>query len=162
MTKPVIVISRPPTEEVRVAFDDYLDEAGEILFIADLDDSGRAAALANASVLVVQNMRVEFTEEELAGFGHIGLVQALTAGIDHVPFSKLPPDLPVAANPGVYADAMAEHVVAMAYAAGKRLMVEHEEMRAGNFNQFRLNRRMAGMTAAILGFGGVGRATARL
>jgi phosphoglycerate dehydrogenase-like enzyme len=51
----------------------------------------------------------------------------------------------------------------MALAAVKRLLVEHEHMRAGTFNQFLPPTRMLrGAVLGILGFGGIGRACAEL
>jgi len=79
-----------------------------------------------------------------------------------MPFADLPPHILVASNPGAYATPMAEHVLAMTLALAKRLLVENQKLRNGEFDQFTPNRLLAGMTAGILGFGGIGRATARL
>ena len=49
---------------------------------------------------------------------------------------------------------MAEHVMAMTLALAKRLLVEDQKLRNGEFDQFTPNRALAGMTAGILGFGG--------
>ena len=57
---------------------------------------------------------------------------------------------------------MAEHALAMALAAAKRLIVEHENLKLGQFNQFTRNRMLAGGLRGIFGFGGIGAATARL
>jgi phosphoglycerate dehydrogenase-like enzyme len=57
---------------------------------------------------------------------------------------------------------MAEHVLAMALAAAKRLFVEHENLKRSEFNQFARNRMLQDATCGFLGFGGVGIATARL
>jgi phosphoglycerate dehydrogenase-like enzyme len=57
---------------------------------------------------------------------------------------------------------MAEHVMAMMLALAKRLLPAHQKLRNGEFDQFTPNRILAGMTAGILGFGGIGRATAKL
>ena len=79
-----------------------------------------------------------------------------------MPFADLPPHILVASNPGAYAAPMAEHVMAMTLALAKRLLVEDQKLRNGEFDQFTPNRALAGMTAGILGFGGIGRATAGL
>ena len=162
MNLPLVFITQKKIgEELRAIYRENLGGAAELLFAADgLDDAARAAAVAEAEVLIVGNLRIELTEDERGNLENVGLIQALTAGVDHIPFSTLPDAVPVAYNPGVYAEPMAEHVVAMACAAGKRLSGEHAAMRDGAFNQFAPTRRMAGATCAILGFGGVGRAVA--
>jgi len=90
------------------------------------------------------------------------LVQFVPAGIDFIPLGDLPPGVPVASNAGAYSAPMAEHALAMALAAAKRLVPEHEALKRGEFNQGKMNRSLAGLTAGILGFGGIGKATARL
>jgi phosphoglycerate dehydrogenase-like enzyme len=79
-----------------------------------------------------------------------------------VPTRDLPPELPVAGNRGASAEPMAEHVVAVALAAAKRLFIEHDKLKQGEFNQRSPNRMLRGGVCGILGFGGVGVATAQL
>jgi phosphoglycerate dehydrogenase-like enzyme len=79
-----------------------------------------------------------------------------------MPFADLPPRIIVAGNPGAYATPMAEHVMAMTLALAKHLLVQQQKLKEGQFDQFTPNKMLSGMTAGILGYGGIGRATARL
>jgi phosphoglycerate dehydrogenase-like enzyme len=79
-----------------------------------------------------------------------------------MPFADLPAHMLVASNPGAYATPMAEHVLAMTLVLAKHLLVQQQKLRHGEFDQFTPNRLLTGMIAGILGFGGIGRATARL
>jgi len=100
-----------------------------------------------------------------AGFAalHSGQVlQTISAGVDFLPFDRLPDGLTIQSNAGAYAEPMAEHVLAMYLALSKRLLVEHHKMADGEFDQFRRNRWVDGSTCAIFGFGAIGEATARL
>jgi phosphoglycerate dehydrogenase-like enzyme len=92
----------------------------------------------------------------------VTFIQLLSAGADHMPFADLPSHIIVASNPGAYAAPMAEHVMAMTLALAKRLLIEDQKLRNGEFDQSTPNRMLSGTTAGILGFGGIGRATARL
>jgi glycerate dehydrogenase len=79
-----------------------------------------------------------------------------------VPYADLPGNIVIASNIGAYAEPMAEHVLAMTLALAKRLFREHQKLSQGEFNQSRLNRMLRGSVCGILGFGGIGKATARL
>ena len=161
-TPPCILVAHRPTPEARAAYGRELGSGCELLFRPDLSPEEWAAARARAGVLIAWNPRIEITADDVAAMTSLGFVQLLTAGVDHVPLHLFPRDLPVASNAGVFAGPMAEFALAMTLAAAKRLPVEHREMREGRFNQFVVNRTLDGAVCAILGFGGVGRAAARL
>src|SRR5262249_50862151 len=90
------------------------------------------------------------------------LIQFMIGGVDFIPLGELPKGVPVATNGGGYAESMAEHALAMALAAAKRLILEHENLKLGQFNQFTQNRMLAGGVCGIFGFGGIGAAAGRL
>jgi phosphoglycerate dehydrogenase-like enzyme len=138
-----------------------LGDAAEAVHLPDLDEVGRAEALRRADAVMARTTR-ELRPGEIALLKDVRLLQFINAGIDFVPLADLPPGVPVATNGGAYAEPMAEHALAMALAAAKRLLVEHAELAKGNFNQFARNRMLAGGVCGILGFGGIGIATARL
>src|SRR6185437_9425974 len=112
--------------------------------------------------ILAHNTGQELHPHEPAAIGPVRLIQFVTAGIDFIPLQALPAGIPVASNGGAYAEPMAEHALAMALAAAKRLLVEHAALGRGEFNQGRRNRMLAGGVCGILGFGGIGVATARL
>ncbi len=162
MSKPTVIVSFEGNGAYRRAVEEILTDACNLVYLADLLGEKRGKALAKADVLIANNLRVELRSEEFQQLERVKLIQLLTAGVDHAPFSRLRADIPVAYVPGAFADAMAEHAVAMALAAAKRLFIEDRNMRKGEFNQFTMNRRLGGGICAIIGFGGAGRATARL
>ncbi len=135
---------------------------GAISYLSDLACSDRAEALRTADVVLARNTGKELRQGEAALLARARLVQFVTAGVDYVPLGDLPPGLPIACNGGGYAEPMAEHAVAMTFAAAKRLVVEHGKLARGEFDQFRPNRMLAGGICGILGFGGIGVATARV
>ena len=145
----------------RTIVSDALDGAAEAIYLPDLDDAGRADALRKADAVLARTTR-ELRQGEIALLKDVRLVQFINAGIDFVPLAEVPAGVPVATNGGAYAEPMAEHAMAMAFAAAKRLLVEHAALARGEFNQFARNRMLAGGVCGILGFGGIGVATARL
>jgi phosphoglycerate dehydrogenase-like enzyme len=145
----------------RKIVDEALGSAADAIYLPGLDDAGRADALRKADAVLARTTR-ELRPGEIALLKDIRLLQFINAGIDFVPLADLPPGVRVATNGGAYAEPMAEHAMAMALAAAKRLLVEHAALARGEFNQFARNRMLAGGVCGILGFGGIGVATARL
>jgi phosphoglycerate dehydrogenase-like enzyme len=139
-----------------------IGSAARIVHLPDVAEEQRADALGSATVILARNTAKELRPGETALIGKAKLIQFLTAGIDYVPLSGFPVGVPIANNGGAYSESIAEHTVMMALAALKRLLVEHRKLEDGTFDQFRPNRMLAGAVCGILGFGGIGVATARL
>jgi glycerate dehydrogenase len=157
-----LVVTYPLTERSRAILAEELAGAAEIVYLADLPEEQRTGALRRAGAVLANDTKTELKPGETELLRNAKLLQFTAAGIDWVPTRDLPPELPVAGNRGASAEPMAEHVVAMALAAAKRLFIEHDKLKAGEFNQRSPNKMLRGGVCGILGFGGVGRATARL
>ena len=157
-----VVITFPQEERGRVFIADALAGVAEPVYLADLAEADRDAALRGASAVLGRNTAKELRAHEPALLAGVKLIQFINAGVDFVPLSVFPAGVPIASNGGAYAEPMAEHALAMVLAAAKRLIVEHEALKTGVFNQHARNRTLRGRICGILGFGGIGVATARL
>lgn len=94
---------------------------------------------------------------------NIRYMQLLSAGYDHLRLEDFPENLQIAANQGAYAEPMAEHVMAMLLALSKRLYVYHNDLAKGVFSQIKSETKfLKGSVAGIIGFGAIGKATAKL
>ena len=158
-----LVVTFPQDEKGRRYIAEALQGAADVVYLADLDDDrARAAALRGATALLARNTAKELRPHEPALIERVKLIQFINAGVDFVPLKVFDPTIPIASNGGAYAEPMAEHALAMVLAAAKRLLVEHEALKRGEFNQGKRNRSLAGGVCGVLGFGGIGVATARL
>lgn len=160
--RPKLLVTLEAEPRSRAVIADRVGSAAQLTYLADLSQADRATALSYADVILARNTAKELHAGEAALIRKARLIQFVTAGVDYIPLGDLHPDVPIANNGGAYAEPMAEHALAMTLAALKRLLVEHGKLAAGTFDQFRLNRMLAGATVGILGFGGIGIATARL
>ena len=157
-----LVVTYKLTERSKAIVREELGEVAEVIYLAELAPAERTAALSRAGAVLANDTAKELLPGESALIGNARLLQFSAAGVDWVPTRDLPSQLPVAGNKGASAEPMAEHIVALALAAAKRLFVEHAELKRGEFNQRSPNRMLAGGVCGILGFGAVGVATARL
>jgi phosphoglycerate dehydrogenase-like enzyme len=162
MEKQNIVVTFIISPEQKVLFLEILASEASLTFLNEIPPAQREQFLERAHILLSWNFPREIRPQDYPHLQQVRLIQLLSAGADHMPFADLPSHILVASNPGAYAAPMAEHVLAMTLALAKRLLVEHQKLQQGEFDQFTPNRSLAGMTAGILGFGGIGRATARL
>ena len=136
--------------------------ASVVVYLTEVDEVARAEALRKTGALLTFNPSKELRPGEARLLDGARLIQFMIGGVDFIPLRELPEGVPVATNGGGYAESMAEHALAMTLAAAKRLVLEHENLKRGQFNQFTRNRMLAGRICGIFGFGGIGSATARL
>lgn len=158
----VLAVTFGVEEPGRAVIADVLGMAVDVIYLTDLEPSARQDVLRRADVLLVRNTAKELRPEEPALIRKARLIQFMSAGVDFIPLQDLPGEVPLAINAGAYAQPMAEHALAMALAAAKRLFVEHQNLLQGRFNQFTPNKMLAGRICGVFGFGGIGTAVARL
>jgi len=161
VSKPRALVTFAPDPQMRDVIGASLDGVAELMYLSEARER-REEMLASADALLAWNLGAELRPEELAGLDSAGLIQVLSAGVDRVPFDQIPDGVAVASNAGAYAEPMAEHVLALALALAKRLPQNHAALARGVFDQQTPTRLIRGSIVGILGFGGIGRASARL
>ena len=114
----------------------------------------------SAEVLIVFHFRD--VEAILPKMKKLGLIQTLTAGMDHIDFSIIPEGVKVQSNAGANARAVAEHGLALIFSAMKKVPWRDREIRKGNFPQLVESRLLRGKKALILGFGHIGQELGRM
>jgi len=158
----ILAVSFELDSEAQEALEEAIAGAAQIVVLAGQDAKSRLAVLQQAEIVLMKHPANELAQDEIAAIGKARLIQLMTAGVDFIPIGDLPPGVSVASNAGAYSEPMAEHALAMALAAAKRLLIEHGALGRGSFNQQTRNRMLAGMVCGIVGYGGIGQATARL
>jgi len=162
MDRQSILVTYGAGEEERKLLEEVFGGSAQPAFLKELSEGQRSSALGAANILLSFNPTKELREPEFASLSRVRFLQLVTAGADHLPFSLLPPHIRIASNVGAFAEPMGEHILAMALALAKRLLVNHSKLAAGEFDHRTPNRMLRGLAAGIVGFGSIGRAGARL
>ena len=139
-----------------------LDGLAEVAFLDGCPEAEVRDTLRQADVLIGWHLGQELPAGALQASPGLRLIQLLSAGADSVDFAAIPERLTLASNVGAYAEPMAEYVMAMALALARRLPQRHADLAKGEFKMWERVLTLDGAVCAILGFGGIGRATARL
>lgn len=158
----LVAVSYPANQEFARMNSEILAGAAEVVCTYELPDAQRMQALRRADVLLAWELPEEIPAGALGQAERLRFVQLLSAGVDKVDFSALPDRLIVASNAGAYAGAISEHVLAMTLSLAKRLPQRHAALADGRFDKWAPALTLDGAICAILGFGGIGTATARL
>ncbi len=157
-----ILVSHNFGQHYRKILKEILSGSGEIKFLSEVEEKDRAGVIERAEVIISWNPAKEFNEQELRLALRVRLIQLITAGAERLPFPLLHSDTMIASNPGAFAEPMAEHILAMVFALAKRLCVNHDKLKKGEFDQKTRNKQLRGSVFGVLGFGGIGQAASRL
>lgn len=158
----LIAISYPAGDELRRVNMAVFGDEARVVFLQSLPPAQRLQAVRRAEVLIGGVLGRELHPGELEAAGQLRFIQLLYAGADSLDVAAIPDGVVIASNAGAYAKPIAEHVMAMALSLAKRLPQRHAALAGGSFDQQTPSLTLDGAVCAILGFGGIGKATARL
>ena len=134
----------------------------DVKFLKDYDETRYLNLLKDADVLLAWNPSRELRSLRINSLTNIKFVQLLSAGYDHIDFYMFPEGCKIASNNGAYAEPMAEHILAMVLTLAKKLFLNHKKLSEGEFNQQEVNISLKDSIVGILGYGGIGKAAAKL
>ena len=163
----LVAVSYPVDGEFTSANEDVLGDLATLSYLDGMTETEQADMLRQAEVLIGLRLSREVPSGTLHSAPGLRFIQMLSAGLDGVDFDAIAPDIMVAGNVGAYAHPIAEHVMAMVLSLAKRLPQEHAALARGEWDRAEGDRAapnatLDGAVCAILGFGGIGQATARL
>lgn len=132
-----------------------------VLWLADRPDPD---LLRTVTVALVFWPRREIREAALdwGDLPSLRLVQAATAGLNHIGWRQIPADVQVAAAPGATGPFIAEYVLGVVLAWARGLCRSTRQIAAGHFDMGAPTKALRELSVGLVGFGGIGQATARL
>jgi phosphoglycerate dehydrogenase-like enzyme len=157
-----IVITFKVDEEQKKLINSIFRDIAKTEFLRDSDKEEFDILLKDADILFAWNPPRELKHIKKDSLHNIEFVQLLSAGYDHIDFDLFPSNCKIASNKGAYAEPMAEHILAMILAIYKNLFENHKKLAKNEFNQRGINRSLKDSACGILGYGGIGKATAGL
>lgn len=104
---------------------------------------------------------IQIILEKFVPTERLKMVQTVSAGVDHLDFSRLNGNIVLCSNAGAFSDPVAEHAFAMILAHVKKIFQFTEETKNGVYKKDRVGT-LSGKTLGILGHGGIGRSSARI
>lgn len=163
----LVAVSYPADGEFTSINAEVLGDLATLSYTDGMPAEERADVLRQAEALIGLRLSHEVPAGTLQSAPRLRFIQLLSAGLDSVDFDAIAPDIMVAGNVGAYAHPIAEHVLAMTLSLAKRLPQENAALARGEWNRGEGDRAVPnatldGAVCAILGFGGIGQATARL
>jgi glycerate dehydrogenase len=158
----LVAVSYPVDDQFAEINTSVLSADAEIAFASRLGEQERRQAVREADALIGWRLGRELPAGVLRESPRLEFIQLLPAGADTVDFAAIPERMAVASNVGAYAKPIAEHIMAMTLALARRLPQRQAAMARGEWPQQELLHTLDGAVCAILGFGGIGTATAAL
>ena len=162
MKKNILVTYEPGAEDRKI-YREILEDLAQIHFIRDESGGDRGRRFQIADIVIALNFSPkEIDPADICLLQNLGFIQLLYAGADSIPFHLIPAGVILASNAGAFARPIAEHVLALTLALAKKLVPKNKQLQEGLFDRTGFNQEIRGGVCGIIGFGGNGRAIARI
>jgi len=162
MTRPVVLFAVDMDPERRRIVEERLTGRAEILIRRDLSDEDLARRASDIDVLVTGGFPRDIPSEVWPTMTRLRLLQTVAAGVDHLPYDRIPENVEICSNAGAYRVSIAEHAIALLLAAAKNIVGHTRAIREARFPQDLIGTSIRGKTLGILGLGGIGSEAAKL
>jgi phosphoglycerate dehydrogenase-like enzyme len=140
----------------------------DIYWLDEMDEEEQARVLPLIDCVYSHGWPKALDAGKVSKMKSLRLYQAGNAGVNSVRYHLLAKKVVVCSNAGSYSDEVAEFAIGLMLAAGKSIVKFDRQLRAGAYAHQRLDelgRQVAflrGKTLGIVGYGGIGKSTARL
>lgn len=161
MEERTILVGFEPTDRDR-GLAKSLEPLARVHFQKDLSRTELDRVRKRVEVLIVGGWRGTIGREIISSMSELRLIQALAAGVNHVPFSSLKRSVMVSTGSGASSPQIAEHVFALMLSTAKNVVRHTEAMRKGLFPQGEESRVLYGRILGVLGVGSIGSHVTRL
>ena len=162
MARPVVLLAIRMDVERRAIAVERLGGVAEVLVRADLGDAELARRAPEIDILVTGGFPRDVPGDLWPRMVRLRLHQTTSAGVDHLPYDRIPAAVTVCSNAGAYGVSIGEHAIALLLAAAKNVVLHTDAIRAGRFQQDVIGKSVRGKTLGVVGLGGIGGEAARL
>src|SRR2546425_3769290 len=162
MELPVALLAVPMLEERRRIAREGIGAVAEVLVRGDLSDGARARRAPGVVGLVTGGFPRDIPPEVWPTMVRLRLLQTVAAGVDHLPYDRIPAGVTICSNAGAHRISIAEHAMALLLAAAKNIPLHTNAIRSAKFPQDLMGKSVRGKTLGVIGLGGIGGESARL
>lgn len=133
-----------------------------LLIRSELSDAQLAERAPEVEVLVTGGFPRDIPADLWARMTRLRLLQTVAAGVDHLPYDRIPRAVTICSNAGAHRVSIAEHAMALLLAAAKNIVMHTDAVRTRRFLQDTMGKSVRGKTLGVVGLGGIGGEAARL
>ena len=159
---PVVLLAVSMTPARRQIAAAKLEGLAEFLVRSELSDAQLADRAPEVDVLVTGGFPRDIPSDLWPRMARLRLLQTVAAGVDHLPYDRIPPHVTICSNAGAHRASIAEHAMALLFAAAKNIVTHTDAVRARRFLQDTMGKSVRGKTLGVVGLGGIGGEAARL